>query len=139
MLVKKVHQFTGIVGRKMPAMVVLDASVGQADDVASCGHVVGAHLIADGRRFERSAPLIHLVQVVAHDGSVGHLASRREAFRYGDKAPVAPLPCQQVHVWCVGVLQWSFPAKTLDAVVGHAVAEDDDMLHDEEIKCWRYS
>ena len=139
-LVERGHQLPGIVGGEMSAMMVLDASVRKADDVAADGHVVGAHLISDGGRLEWSAALVHLVQVVAHDGGVGHLAAWRESFGHGHQTAGASFPGEHVDVWGVGILQRGLSAEPVDGMVGHAVAKNDDVFHDVAgFRCWRCS
>ena len=98
------HQLVGVFGRQMAAMMVFDAPVGQTDDVAAYGHVVGLHLVADGGGFQGAASFIHLVKVVAHDGGVGHFRPRRESFGHRDEAACAPIAGKQVHERCVGIL-----------------------------------
>ena len=71
-LVQRQDEPGAFLGGQMPSVVVHDAAVGQRDDVAAHGHVVGAHLVAYRGGLEWPAALVHLVEVIAQDGGVGH-------------------------------------------------------------------
>ena len=128
-VVKAFYERVALFRRQVSAVMVLYPAVGQGHYIAPHGQVVGAHLVADARRLKRPAAFIDFVEVVTEYGGVGHFASGMVAFGYGDEAACAPLACQHVHIWRVGVLQWGFPSKPFYRVVGHAVAEYYDVFH----------
>ena len=105
MLVQIVDERAGIFGSQVATVMGNDSSVLQCDDIAADGKVVGLHVIADGGSFERAAPFVDRIQVVAQDGRVGHLAARRKAFGYGDQSARAAILGQQVHHGFIGILQ----------------------------------
>ena len=121
MLVKVMDEHIGIRGRQVSAMMVLDTSVGQADDVAADGHVIRTHLITDGGRFQRPSTLIHLVEVITHDRGVGYFRAWREPLRDGDETACATFAGEHVHKRCFGMLERGLPSDAGYGMVCHAV------------------
>src|SRR5574344_54880 len=106
---------------QITAVVRQDSAVAQRDDVAADGHVVRAHVIADGSSFQRTSALIYLVQVVAHDGGVRHLTARYESLRHRDESPRASFLRHAVHGRSLGILQQRLSAESLYRMVSHPV------------------
>ena len=76
LLVQQVDELLAVVGSKVSAVVVLYLAVGNADDVAAQGEVVGSHVVAYRSGFQWSATFIYLVHVIAKYGGISHLAAR---------------------------------------------------------------
>ena len=128
-LVQIVDQHAGILRLQVTAVMGDDLAIFKGDDVTAYGEVVGLHVVADAGSLQRSAALVHLVQVVAQDGGVGHLTARRESFRHGDESARAAVLCEKVHHGLVGSLQQRFATQSLHGVVGHSITQYDDMFH----------
>ena len=122
MLIKILYQHVAFLRGEVSSMVVFYQSVGEIDDITPHGHVIRSHLVAYGSGLERTASLIHVVEVVAENGSVGDLTSRVKSIGYRNHTATATHPCELVHIWSVGVLQQSLSAESLYGMVGHAVA-----------------
>ena len=57
-LVQRQDEPGAFLGGQMPSVVVHDATVGQRDDVAAHGHVVGAHLVATSEPGEKPSGMV---------------------------------------------------------------------------------
>ena len=116
--IQEFYQCVALFRGEVSAVMVIYPAVGQCYYVAAHGHVVRVHVVTYACRLKRSAPLIHLVKVVAKDGRVGNFAARMETVGYGYEAACAAFARQHVHIWLAGILQESLAAKPSDRVVG---------------------
>ena len=121
-LVQVLYQLVGILRLQVTSVVRDDAAVFERDDVAPDGEVVVGHFIAYAGGLQWSAAFVYLVQVVSHDGRIGHLASRGEPFGNGNQPSRAALARQHVHIGLVGVLQERLSPESFNGMVGHSVA-----------------
>ena len=72
LFVQIVNQHTGIFRFQIATVMSDDLAVSESNDVAADGKVVISHLIADAGSFQRTTALIHLIQVIAENGCIGH-------------------------------------------------------------------
>ena len=128
-IIQIVDEHTGVFGLEIAAVMGDDLAVFQRDDIAADGKVVVGHIIADAGRLERATAFVDFVQVIAEDGSIGHLAAWRETLGDGYQATTTAFARQTVHIFRTGVLQQGLIAEAGHFVVGHAVAQDDDVFH----------
>ena len=99
--------------------------------VAAHGHVARLQVHADAGRLQRAAAFVHLREVVAQDGHIGHFAAGMKPGQDGEQATVAAQAGQAVHVRGTGGLQQCLAAQRGDGMVGHAVAQYDKVFHDK--------
>ena len=128
-LVQEIDEFLTVVGSEMSTVVVFNLLVGKTNDIATQGEVVGLHFITYGGCFQRSASLVYFVHVVAKDCGICHLATRQKAIGHGNESSCASDACQMVHVWCVGILKEGFASESVDSMISHAVAENNNVFH----------
>ncbi len=85
-------------------MVLEDVAL-DAHEVAAGSYLIGGKVDTDIGGLEHSPTLVYLMEVVAKDGHVGHLAAGMEAFGYGTEHTRASHTGQAVHMGGVGILQ----------------------------------
>ena len=129
LLVEIVNEHGAVFCREMASMVIKYLPVGKSDDIAAYGHIVGSHLISDAGSLKRTSTLIYLVEVVAQYGGVCHLAAWAVSVGDGDESAASPFLCQQVHIWCVGVLKKGLSSQSVNGMVGHAVSKNYQVFH----------
>ncbi len=128
--VEHFDEFTPLLGSKMSAVMVGDIAGGrECENVASHGHVAGLHVIAYARSLERPAALVYFIEVIAENGSIGHLAARRETFGDCSQQSRTSLRGKAVKVGCVGIFQRSLSAEPFHPMVAHAVTEYYKVFH----------
>ena len=128
-LVEIIDEYAGILRLEVTAIMRDNLTVLECDNIATDGEVIISHLIAYRCGFQRSSSLVHLVQVIAEDGGVGNLAARRKTLGNGNQTATTACLCQAVHVFRTCILQKRLATKAVDLMVGHAVAQNDNMLH----------
>ena len=128
-VIEMADEHLALFGGEMTAVMVLDFPVEQGDDIAAEGQVVGTHLIADAGSLKRSPALIDLVKVVAENGGVGHLAAGTIPLGHGEQSSATSVTGQPVHALRVHILQRCLSAKSFYRMVGHAVAENNQVFH----------
>ena len=128
-MVEVCYELAGILCFQVAAIMGDYFSVFQGDDVTADGEVVVRHLVAYAGSLQGSTSFIHLVEVVAQDGCVGHFRTGREAFGHCDEASCAPFACQHVHIFRSCILQECLIAEAGHLVVSHTVSEDDEVFH----------
>ena len=109
--------------------MVLQQVALDAYQIAAHGHVAGLQLHADTGRFQGAAPFIHLREVIAQDGHIGHLAAGMETGQDREQTAASSQAGQTVHVRGTGSLQQGLAAQRGDGMVGHAVAQYNNVFH----------
>lgn len=130
--VEVADQPVGVFARDVAGGVAADLFILDADQVHPQRQVVVGELDAEAGGFEHPPPLGPLEEgagVVAEHGEVGD--GRPGQHPGGDRLhePGAPLPRDPVHGRRAGGHQRGLPPEFRDGVVGHAVAEKDDVFH----------
>ena len=103
-LVQIIDEHAGILRLEVTSVMGDNLTILKSDDVTTQRQVVGLHLVTDRGSLQRTASLVHLVEVVAQDGCVGHLRARREPFGNGDETTSATSLGQTVHIFRTGIL-----------------------------------
>ncbi len=118
MPVKIAYEFRALFGGQMSAMMSADFSApAETDDIAPHSHVTGFHFIAYARGFERPAPFIDFIKIVAEDGGVRHFAAWSKAVRNGHKPSTTAFMGQTVKIGSRSLLERCFSTKPGDGMV----------------------
>ena len=103
--VQIVNKYASVACLQIAAIVGDDLAVFKGDDIAADGKVIVCHFVSDTGSLQRSATLIHFIQIIAKDSSIGHFRSWWESFWHGDEPATATFTGQQIHHWLMGILQ----------------------------------
>ena len=128
-LVEVLDEHVGVFCLQVTAIMCHDDAIVHVDDVAAQGKVVRTHLIAYAGSLQRSASLVNLVLVVAHDRAVSYLRTRMESIWHGNESSCLALLGKHIHIGFVGVLQECLSTQSFYRVVSHSVAKNDNMFH----------
>ena len=132
------------VGDQSDGLLTLDGTAGVGEDllllkgqvavlighhVAAVGHVPGLQLDAGGGCLQGGAAGVADLGVCAEDGEDGGVAAGRQVAGAVDDAAHLALGGQGIHHGDVGGLEGGLVLQRGDGVVGHAVADDEDIFH----------
>ena len=132
MLVQVVDEHTGIIGLQITAIVGDNLTVFKCNDITTDGEIVICHIVANAGGFKGTASLIDFVQVVAENSGVSHLTAWRKTFGDCNQPSATSFAGQPVHIFGTRILQGRLVTKTFNLVVGHAVAQNDNVFHKEK-------
>ena len=82
----------------MSCRMVLQNFSFNANQVASHSHITRLQFYPYTGCFQRATPFVHLRQMIAHHGHVGHFASRMKSIAYGYQLSCPPHAGQCIHV-----------------------------------------
>lgn len=115
------HEHCSVLCREVSAIVSDDLAIAYTDDIQAQRKVFGCHVVTDACSLQRSAAFVHLVLVVAKDGTVGNFGAREEPVGDCHQASCAAFACQHVHIRRVSILQERLATEALHGMVCHAI------------------
>jgi hypothetical protein len=129
-LVERADQLGRRGGVDVAGGVVLDLIAVEGDDVAAKGNVIVGELDAHRGGLEHGASLHRADGVVAEHREVGDVGAERPAWFDRAKKADPTGAGDSVDVRFLRDLQRSLAAEANNWAVGHAIAQDDDRLHE---------
>ena len=110
-------------------LVFVGVFVGEADQVAAESHVVRLHLHAQSHGLQRRTAAVIAFGIKAHHRHVGSVGTGGHAFRDSAAQTDGAVLRHVIHIRLVRRLQGSTAAQSFHGIVGHAVAQADDIFH----------
>src|SRR5690554_2242001 len=129
LFIQETDQLFRLFTADMTCRVVDQQITVDAHQVAPHRHLSGQDLHAHAGSLEHTTPFIDSRNVVAQHREIGDLTPRSEAIGYRVEHSISSFPCQLVHIWSMGRLQWSSVSQCGNAFMGHAVAQYNDSFH----------
>ncbi len=114
--------------RDMARREICHDAVTDGDQVAPVGEFGLSKGKAHACRFERSPAGIIAARIIAQDREIGDIAPGLEACRDRAHHPAHAVPGYPVHVRRIGVFERCLSSKFRYGLVGHSVAQDNDVL-----------
>ena len=139
---RRVQQGRGQRVRDLPAGEIREdlrlkrAFARERDQVCPPAHVAGQQVDAPGQGLKRGAARVVPRRIIAQNREVRHVRPRGHAL--GDRAHAAynPAACQKIQIRRPGNRKRRPAAQGLDGPVGHAVEEDNQILHIKNTTPW---
>ena len=137
-----------VVGQAVGVLAVDAVAVVAGHHAALIGAVDRGQIHAEGdlvfperdllaRRLERRAPAVALDGIVPQERQKGHVAARREHGGAGaDAAQLAPGHAR--HIRARNIFERRFSAQRFDFFIGHAVADNQHILHKNDSSSWKF-
>ena len=101
----------------------------QRDKIAAKRHICIFHRHADTQCFQRRAPGIIFLRIVAEHCKVRRIAARLHAIRNGFQKPNLRILCQLIHCRRLGRLQRRPAIQRFDRLICHTVSQNHDIFH----------
>ena len=129
LLVEIANQDVGLLRRNVSRGVVLDPVAVDTDEIAAQAQLTGSEVDPHAGSLEHAAPLVDGGQVVTENRKVGHLTARVESVGHRVQSARSSELGQPIHRRRRCVLQGRQSAQFGNRLIGHAVSQNDDMLH----------
>ena len=109
--------------------MVLDPVAVDTDEIAAQAQLTGSEVDPHAGSLEHAAPLVDGGQVVTENRKVGHLTARVESVGHRVQSARSSELGQPIHRRRRCILQGRQSAQFGNRLIGHAVSQNDDMLH----------